>query len=320
MNGNAKKETDRASAGAPHPGTSTPAGDFLDIRQLLRTWLKWSWLIVLVAAFGAYQGVERVRGSTPLYKASMVVQPDAGSSGLSSAAVELGQALGLGVAGSGTATAFGRLQVIVGSVNLAKELQKEHRLMQKVFAGLWNEEDGAWRRPTGDDFERQQRIRRFFGLSEWTAPSLEDLAAYLAGSIQFKPSKTPGFFEVSFRHTDPDFALKVLSIVYQAADDRTRQQDLAESQQRRSYVSKQLTSTRLVDSRQALINLLTAEEREAMLLESDLPYAARIIEPAFVSSNPEEPNIVVAIGLPTIMWAVGALLLITLIALFRSPS
>ena len=57
-----------------------------------------------------------------------------------------------------------------------------------------------------------------------------------------------------------------------------------------------------------------------MLLETDLPYTARIIEPEFVSSNPEEPNVRVEIALPAFVWAGAALLLLSLVVLFRSSS
>ena len=195
--------------------------NYLDVRILVRALLRWSWLVVLVGAFGAYQGLEKVRHSTPSYKASMVVQPDAGS-GDNNAASELGQVLGISLSGGGTATSFGRLQVVIGSVGLARDLQEQHRLMQTVFAGSWDEENAVWLTPAGEKVERQQRIRRYLGLSEWSPPDEEDLASFLAGGIQFKNLKTPGFFEVSFQHTDQDLALYVLRTVYYAADARTR--------------------------------------------------------------------------------------------------
>ncbi|MEQ8247489.1 MAG: hypothetical protein RID42_07375 [Alphaproteobacteria bacterium] len=307
------------------PGQALPpaslSSDFIDLRWLAKIWLRWSWLAVLAGLVGAYFGLETVKNTTPVYKASMIVQPDAGSSsGGSAASLAIGEALGLGGdIGGGNATAFGRLQVVIGSLSLARELQREHHLMQVVFGG-WDEESKQWLRPEGKKFERQQRFRRWIGLSLWSAPDEEDLASYLAGSIKFEASETPGFHEVSYRHPDPEIALRVLSIAYRAADSRTRAQDLVESVQRRNYISRQLSEVRLVDSRQALINLLTSAEREAMMLESDLPYAARIIEPEFVSSNFEEPNVVVMVGLRAAIGAGVMLLLVTMVALFRSPS
>ena len=54
-----------------------------------------------------------------------------------------------------------------------------------------------------------------------------------------------------------------------------------------------------------------------MLLESDLPYVARIIDPPFVSSWPTEPALKIVFGVPIFMAAALGFLLITLVAVFR---
>jgi hypothetical protein len=207
--------------------------------------------------------------------------------------------------------------VVIGSITLADRLASKHRLLQRVYQGGWDEVSESWKRPTGDKFERRQRIRRYFGLSEWSPPSVHTLAGYLRGSIQVELMEDSSFFKISFRHGDPEFALEILTMVYDEADQLLRQQDLIESRLRRNYLERQLSSERLLDSRQALTSLLVSEERKAMLLETDLPYTARIIDPPYVTAKPDEPNLRFTIAFPAVIAVMIGLILITAITLFR---
>lgn len=311
------EETKSPGAAGPETSTRGQVDDLIDVRFLFGVWLRWSWLVLVLAAVGAYFGVQSARNHTPQYTAKMIVQPAGGSENLSGAAVQLTSALGLGLPTAGRGATFGRFEVLLSSVTLAQRLDKKYGLLREVFAGSWDAQSESWIEPTGPSYQRQQRVRRFFRRSEWSPPSLEDLARYVVGSVAIDPTPGEGFFEVTVRHQDPEFALRLLKLTYQEADDLTREQDLEESERRRLYIRSRLSSADLVDTREALINLLTAEERKAMLLESDLPYAARIIEPPFVSNRPEEIDIRLMIAVPAIIWGGLGLLLITFVALIR---
>jgi hypothetical protein len=299
-------------------GRSQDHFDVIDVRQLLWVWMKWSWLVLILAGIGAYLGIQTLREATPVYQAAMVVQPAEGSEGISNSVAQVSSALGINVSGrSAGGTTFGRLQVLLHSVTLARRLQGEHQLLQRVYGGQWDAKLEVWKPPTGASFERNQRIRRFLGLPGWLPPNVEDLANFLRGNIEIKESDSEGFFEVTVRSADPAFAELLLKEAYFSADEITREQDLIESERRREYIQRELLAVGLLDSRQALIGLLTAEERKAMLLKSDLPYAARIIEPPYVSTRPEEPDVRFSILFPALLWGVGGLVLITFVALLR---
>ena len=111
-----------------------------------------------------------------------------------------------------------------------------------------------------------------------------------------------GFFEVTGTHIDPKCFLKLLKLAYQAAGDLTREQNFERTRRRRFYARSQLSSADLVDTRKALISLLAAENRKAMLLESDLPGAAWVIESAFVSNRPREMDVRPTIAIPAMIW------------------
>lgn len=290
--------------------------DIIDVRFLLRVWLRWSWVLVILALLGVAKGVMDVQSLAPVFVAKMTVLPDSGGGvGGGQVGGVLGN-LGLQI-GSNAPTTFDRMKVVMRSLQLAEVLQKKYGMMQIMFAGSWDADRQQWKRPTGDDFERQQRISAFFGQPLWQEPSLESLARAVGGSVVFRKDKETPFWEVSVSGGDRAAALRLLSIAYSEADELLRGQDRVESQQRRRYLESQLVGLTNVDVRQALVGLMSSEQRRAMMLESSLPYAARILEPPFVSEFPEGRNVRVLIALPAIILVLAGLLVITAVALFR---
>ncbi len=290
--------------------------DIIDVRFLLRVWLRWSWVLVILALLGVAKGVMDVKNLAPVYVAKMTVLPDSGGGvGGGQVGGVLGN-LGLQI-GSNAPTTFDRMKVVMRSLQLAEVLQKKYGMMQIMFAGSWDADRQQWKRPTGDDFERQQRISAFFGQPLWQEPSLESLARAVGGSVVFRKDKDTPFWEVSVSGGDRAAALRLLTIAYSEADELLRGQDRVESQQRRRYLESQLVGLTNVDVRQALVGLMSSEQRRAMMLESSLPYAARILEPPFVSEYPEGRKIRILIALPAIILVLAGLLVITAVALFR---
>lgn len=293
--------------------------DVIDLRYLFRVWLRWSWVPLLFVLVGGYIGYRDLQRFQPEYVASLTVLPASGSSTQVSriAPTSLLGNLGLSFGAAAPTSTFDRFKIMLGSVSLAQRLQDKHSLMQEVFAGSWDASKGRWKKPTGEDFERDQRRRSALKLSKWQAPNIESLASYIGGGFKLEKVEGTGFVNVAYKHVDPDFALRFLNLVYLEADEFLREQDRIASRTRRAWVEKQLQRARVLDTRQALIGLLASEERTAMLLESDLPYAARIIDPPFVSSRPTEPALKLVFGVPMFLAAALGFLLITLVAVFR---
>lgn len=304
------------------PATLTPAPesglDIIDVRFLLRVWLRWSWILVILAILGVAKGVMDVRSITPVFTARMTVQPEF-TNGLGGGGGQAGGVLGnLGLQlGSNTPSTFDRLKVVMRSLALAEVLQEKYGYMQILFAGSWDPATKSWIRPSGEAFERQERRNRFLGLPTWQEPSLESLARAVGGSVAFQKEKDSQFWDVSVTGPDREAALRLLKVAYYEADELLRRQDRVESQQRRRYLEAQLALPATIDVKQALIGLMSTEQRRAMMLESDLPYAARVIEQPYVSEYPKPKNVPLLVALPAIMLVGLGLLAITAVALFR---
>lgn len=309
----------------PPPVGARANDDVIDLRHLFAALWRGKWLILGLALLGALSGFQDVRGFSPRYVATMVVNPGPTSAG-GPFPVQLGRvssiasAVGVTIAGAPRGTAFDRLVLIMSSVTLAKRLQEKYGFLQKIYMGSWDPEAKRWIPPSGRRFEWRQKIRKFFNLSTWSEPNIESLARYLGGAIRIEDVENTGFKGLSVTHRDPDFALELLRTAYTEADNLMREQDRAETAQRKVYLESEFQQASLTEMRQALLTLLTNEERTAMLLNLSLPYAARMVEPPFVSGKQTEPNVLRLVGLPAFLGVVGGTLLVILIAVFRRES
>jgi hypothetical protein len=296
--------------------------DIIDLRFLFIVWLKWSWLAIPLVALGAYSGYRDLQTFQPVYVAVMTVLPSSGGSKVSQvggAGAAVLTTLGLSL-GSRDPLTFGRLRVVLGSISLADRLQTKHQLMQTVFRSSWDEEKAVWIAPSGEEFERRERINRFFRRNPWAEPNLERLARYVGTAIDIQQSRGTQFYRISVTSGDPQFALDLLKLVYQEADDLLREQDKIEAERRRQYINTQLERETRTVTLNALRGLLSREEQTRMLLEIDLPYVARIIEPARVSSSATEPSVRRMFGVPIAISLALGFGFVTLIALFRRES
>lgn len=300
------------------PVELSPDDDIIDLRRLSRVWIRWSWVPILAAIGALYFGYQDLKRFNPQHLASMVVLPSSGGAspavpgGVSAIAAQFG----IQIAPQQTAP-FDRLRLTLGSIELAQAMQERHQLMQRVYQGNYDEATGTWVRPTSPDFERQERLRAFLRQNQWTAPSLEDLANYIGGSIRIEPAGTGTFLRLSVTHQDGDFALWLLNTSFAMADEILRSNERKQSLQRRAYIERELSRQTIVAIQDALRGLLGAELSREISLEGNIPYAASIVQAPYLSNSMTEPNIMLLFGLPVAAALALGFLLITLVAVFR---
>ena len=294
----------------------------IDLRHLLRALVRGSWVLVIAGLIGAASGIRDMHNFSPQHEAKMVIAPSGGGS---SVPTSLGQLSALaGVAGlsaavgvTSQATPFERLKQALSSLELAGVLQEKFDLLHTVYAGSWDAEAGEWIRPSGQEFERREQYLRFLNLPTWSEPSLEKLAAYVGDSVLVEQIEQSPFYEVKVTHSDPDFASYLLTITYREADELLRKRDRREVAERKAYLNERLLTETLEASRNVLYSLLTQEEQKEMMLEGDLPYAARIIDPPYLLDAPTAPSVARTVVFPIVIAVLLAVAALSAIALFR---
>ena len=83
------------------------------------------------------------------------------------------------------------------------------------------------------------------------------------------------------------------------------------------YIQQKLATVSITGHRQALTQLLSAEEKNMMMIQVDLPFAARIIEPPVVSEAPTSPKPFFFLALSVVVGGVLGVLLVFLVGALR---
>jgi LPS O-antigen subunit length determinant protein (WzzB/FepE family) len=106
---------------------------------------------------------------------------------------------------------------------------------------------------------------------------------------------------ISFDHKDPAFAVELVQKVYQAADEELKSDTLIRTRKYIAYLEKRLATVTVAEYREALSDLLVDQERTQMVIEADLPFAAKIVSDAVVPDTPDKPKIVVTLIVMTLI-------------------
>lgn len=298
----------------------TPDDDVIDLRYLVVTWLKWLWVPVILSLVGAYMGYRDLQGFRPQSVATMTVLPASTGGGTASTgrveslAAQFGIQLG---PQSTEVSPFYRLRIILGSVLLAQRLQEKYGLLQRAYPGAWDPVAGVWRRPEGEDFERDQRRRALLRQNLWMAPNLETLADYVSGKLKITRVEGGTLEQISVEDPDPEYALWLLTTVYFEADDLLREQDRRDMADRVAYINREMAATTNFQIQEGLRGMLATELNRGVTLASNLPYAAKVTEPARVMNRRTEPNLRRIFVVPIALASAVGFFLITLLAVFR---
>ena len=293
----------------------------IDLSYLFWVWVKWSWVLLLAVSIGAFAGYKEVQDFVPKAVAAMVVQPaSAGgqaqstSGGLGAASAQFGIQVG---STSATATPFERFKLALGSLDLAALLQEKYGLLQRVFATSWDSANQTWLRPSGSEFERNERVRKLLRQNQWSPPNLETLAEHVGGAVKVQGAKAAGFYEIIVEDADADYALWLLATVVREADAMLKSKELKAAGERRRFIESQLESRPMLYLQDTLRGLLAQELSKEMTLEANVGYAALVVEPPHLSNRRTEPNLALLFGAPMTVAGVLAFLLITLVAVVR---
>mgnify|MGYP001246262855 CR=1 FL=1 len=308
-----------------HGSSSYSENDLIDLRSIFTTWMKWSWILIPLILIGLYFGYRDLQRFASLYEAKITVK---GNSDVSfQATINRSREAALLSAFTGVTERsvslgsenFSRLQLLIGSQMLAERLDKKYDLLVKIFSTNWDAEKKSWIIPSGKDFERSQARKLFFKQPLWSKPNTNMLAEYLKASILFEETEE-GFVDVIFLHKDKMLAKEYLELIYFEADALLREEDQKLALEKRSYLLNKLSLERKVELREVLFSLLKDEENKLMLLDSSEPYAAKIMQPIFVSDAPTSPNIRFVFGVPVFISIFIGFAILTLYAIFVRES
>lgn len=126
-----------------------------------------------------------------------------------------------------------------------------------------------------------------------SAPSLsnaEILSEYIDRHVVLEPVSGTPLRSLVYYHPDAAFAADFVGRVHRITDEIIRARMLRETSERIEYLTRAISEAQNPDHRRRLTDFLMEQEHIRMLVSSDQPYAARIIEFPHVSARPKWPD------------------------------
>ncbi len=151
----------------------------------------------------------------------------------------------------------------------------DEKLMSVLFEDDWDDEKKQW---LETDKENQPTL--------WDAWRLliED------GVLSVSVDKDSGLVHLSMDWEDPEFAaIWVKKLVYRV-NTYLREQAIQQSERKLQYLNDELSKTKIAENRQALFELISTEQKQAMLANTQQDFAFRVIDPAVVPDKKIKPK------------------------------
>ncbi|NUB22191.1 hypothetical protein GBZ26_23770, partial [Azospirillum formosense] len=291
----------------------------LRLRRSLRM-MRDGWPILLIGmALGVAVSVTALRLVVPQYTAVMVIGPTA-RVGAAAMGARLPVLIGREAAaaasepgpGDEILSDFARYLQLFTSIPVAERMMVDPALLRGLFPGRWDEEAGGWRPAPGPVASAKRLFLALVGRSDWVEPDAERVASALRERLTVDMVGSGPMRRLRLRHPDRAMALRILSAAAQATDAHLRAEASRRSAAQIAHARARLAGITVAEHRRALADLLSEQERIAMMIEVDLPLAADAIEPPAAAQRPDWPNPLTVVPMAALVGLVAGALVVSL--------
>jgi uncharacterized protein involved in exopolysaccharide biosynthesis len=275
----------------------TMLGYDIDLTRIARTLLERRRLVSASILGTVLLAIVYLHLATYTYSATLMVSPvlSSSSDSISNKLGNLGglaSLAGINVGGDMGTQSFMLYQEGLHSRDVAAELAKDKEVMHVIFNQQWDAESKQWARPSGPMRAISTFIKGVIGIPvrPWQPPDGAQLQEYIADNVTVETDSQKPVVTITYRARDPQFAVKFLSELNQAADNKLRQNALVRANQYIDYVADQLNKITNTDVRQALMTTLTDQEKIKMMASATAPFAAEPFGLPSASRKPTSPK------------------------------
>jgi hypothetical protein len=261
------------------------------------------WRLVLVTAAAVFMAALIALWLVkPRYTAAMAVSPTS-ASGVAGMGIRMPAMPGdLGIPpiiqGDGEALSdFVRFQQLAISPLIASQLAAVDGLLPAIFPEMWDARTQDWHPPLGPGSLARTVLRVLAGHAAWAAPDGRRLARHVKDGLTITQVEATPMRRISYRHSDRDFAITLLKKLYEATDAHLRAEARRRTIAQLDYIRHRLGTVTVTEHRNTLIELQSRHERNLMMIEVDLPFAADLIEPPDAPTLPDWPDPVTVLPL-----------------------
>lgn len=250
----------------------TEAGT-LNLRALfLELWSRRWWVIAItIVVAGAFTATAFL--VKPVYRASTVLIPVDPNSLAGSMGSALGQISGLAALagvnlGGGNTAATQEALAVLQSREFVERFITDERLMSKLFYDRWDPVAGDWKVPP----EKRPTITTGYKYFQRLATVSQD--------------KKTGLVTLAIKWTDPLQAAEWTNALVARLNAEMRARSISKADASIAYLEKELTSTNVVGTRDAINRLIEAQIKQRMLASVSEESVFRIVDRAL----PAEPG------------------------------
>jgi uncharacterized protein involved in exopolysaccharide biosynthesis len=237
---------------------------------------------------------------TPVFRAQTVlVDATADRSAMGGLSAALGQLGGLaslaGINLGNTGSQVEESIAVLASREFTEKFISDNNLLPKLFADRYDAATGKF---VGDE-------------EEW--PTLADAYAYFNEDIRFiSRDRLSGLITLAIEWRDPDEAARWANLLVERLNQEMRARAIASSTASVGYLEKELASTGVIETRQAITRLMEAQINQRMLANVTVEFAFRVADRAMPPDErkPVRPRKLTLISVSVVL---GLILGVTLV-------
>jgi len=256
---------------------SMPEEDEIDLLEYWRIIWKRKWLIIGLSLLAALIALGVSLKMPNIYKAEVLLSPvsdgSSGGGGLPSALGGLGGLASLaGVSLSSGGSTESNLAVLKTRDFLWKFIE-EQKLMPILFKDAWDVDKKSWKE---SDLKKQ--------------PTLWDAYRLFKGIISISTDKKTNLVTLSIEWKNPKLAATWANALVVQLNGYLRKKALHESDLNLTYLHRELDRSQVEDMRKTLFDLISQEQKKAMLANTRVQYAFSVVDKAVAPDRKSKPK------------------------------
>ena len=204
---------------------------------------------------------------------------------------------------SGGATEFITFQAMLKSQEVASRLFADENLIQRLFAGEWDESRKSFLQPIPSTLGNVKRLLKPLltgeGQSAYIAPNAARLAQTLSTNLSVAEDKNSGMLKLSMESAKPELASDLMLALIRETDGFLKERFVISGSDALQFYQQKISKARSREHREALAKLIATEEQKLMLATREGPFVVEIMMGPDQSLRPTSPksSLVLALGL-----------------------
>lgn len=256
------------------------------LRSMMRGW----WIIGLCFAFFLGLALLYLQVASSKYTATMKIRPGGANELLSTLEGPTSPLSGfaslLKPMQSGD-DFMGRYLNGITSIRVAEALAAKPGLLKQVFFKAVDPVTGDWLRP---DDPNGGLVRNLLNLPPWSPPGAEELNLFIQKQVKIEAVGTSDIRAVSVELSSKEAAENFLRTLHEEVESQIWGAEMARRTGYIEHLTERLRDVQSIEHRVALSQLIVANERVLMILNTGGDVAVDVFDPIYVYEDPTSPK------------------------------